>query len=179
VKSALDIRRQLSFIVAATEYIFERPVRNVLDVGAGEGNWAVALKKIRPRAKYYGVDPSEYAVQRFGRKRNIQLGGFADVATLDLPDDFDLVLCCGVLNYVSPRELRSGLTALRERCVGAAYFEIFSSADDATGDFTRSGARSPAFWRRLFRATGWQALGLHMYVRADMASVVAELERGR
>ncbi len=72
VKSARDIERQLQFIVSATEYILERQVTSVLDVGAGEGNWSVALKKIRPRAKYYGVDPSEYAVKRYGTSRNIR-----------------------------------------------------------------------------------------------------------
>ncbi len=138
VKSPTDIERQLRFVVSATEYLFERPVRKVLDVGAGEGNWSLALKKIRPGAKYYGVDASEYAVERFGRKRNIRLGTFATLPELGLPDDFDLVLCCGVLNYVAPRELRSGLEFLATLCPGAAYFEVFSSADDAEGDFTRA-----------------------------------------
>lgn len=179
VKSAKDIERQLQFIVSATEYILERQVTSVLDVGAGEGNWSIALKKLRPRAKYFGVDPSEYAISRYGKSRNIRLGGFGTVGELGLPDEFDLVLCCGVLNYVSPAELSKGLDALTYLCVGTAYFEVFSSADDATGDFTRSAARSPAAWRRLFRRTGWTALGLHLYLRTDMAGIAAALERAR
>lgn len=179
VKSALDIRRQLAFIVSATEYILERPVTRVLDVGAGEGNWGVALKQLRPRARYYGVDPSEYAVERYGKKRNIRLGGFGNVRELGLPDDFDLVLCCGVMNYVSGPELARGLDALTFLSVGTAYFEVFTSADDATGDFTRTAARSPAWWRRLFRKTGWAPLGLHFYVRDDMAGITSALERSR
>ena len=179
VKSKLDIDRQLAFVVAATEYVFERPVRSVLDVGAGEGNWGVALKRLRPRARYYGVDPSEYAVERFGRKRNLRLGGFGNLGQLGLPDDFDLILCCGVLNYVSPQDLAIGLRTMTTLCVGTAYFEVFSSADDASGDFTRSAARPPAFWRRTFRTAGWEALGLHLYLRADMAGVAAALERAR
>lgn len=179
VKSALDIRRQLTFIVSATEYILERPVTSVLDIGAGEGNWGVALKALRPRAKYYGVDPSEYAIERFGKKRNIRLGGFGNIGELGLPDDFDLILCCGVMNYVSGPELSRGLDALTFLCVGAAYFEIFTSADDATGDFTRQAARSPAWWRRLFKKTGWSPLGLHLYLREDMAGIASALERSR
>jgi SAM-dependent methyltransferase len=179
VKSALDVRRQLEFIVTATEYLFERPVRSVLDVGAGEGNWRAVLKRLRPRATYYGVDPSEYAVRRFGRRRNIQLGGFADVGQLDLPDDFDIVLCCGVVNYVPPSELARGLRALTGLSAGTAYFEVFTDADDAVGDFTRAQARSPRWWRGLFRRTGWHPLGLHLYVRSEMASIAAALERGK
>ncbi|MGQ0648277.1 MAG: class I SAM-dependent DNA methyltransferase [Gemmatimonadaceae bacterium] len=179
VKSKLDIQRQLRFIVSATEYILERPVQKVLDVGAGEGNWGLALKRIRPRARYFGVDPSAYAVARFGKRRNIRLGGFGSVGEIGLPDDFDLVLCCGVMNYVSPAELATGLDALTHLSVGAAYFEVFSSADDAIGDFARSTARAPAWWRRLFRRTGWEALGLHLYLRRDMAGIAAALERAR
>ncbi len=179
VKSPTDIERQLRFVVSATEYLFERPVRKVLDVGAGEGNWSLALKKIRPGAKYYGVDASEYAVERFGRKRNIRLGTFATLPELGLPDDFDLVLCCGVLNYVALRELRSGLTFLATLCPGAAYFEVFSSADDAEGDFTRAEARAPAWWRALFRKAGWSALGMHLYLPTPIEGVAAALERAR
>jgi SAM-dependent methyltransferase len=179
VKSATDIERQLRFVVAATEYLFERPVRKVLDVGAGEGNWSLALKKVRPGASYYGVDASEYAVGRYGKKRNIRLGTFGQVGELGLPDDFDLVLCCGVLNYVSPRELATGLRALAGLCVGAAYYEVFSSADDATGDFTRAEARQPRWWRALFRRTGWSAMGMHLYLPTPIEGVAAALERAR
>lgn len=179
VKSPRDIERQLRFVVAATEYLFERPLRKVLDVGAGEGQWGMALKRIRPGARYYGVDASEYAVARYGRKRNIRLGSFGAVATLGLPDDFDLVLCCGVLNYVAPGELRSGLGAIRSLLVGAAYFEVFTSADDATGDFSRRQAGAPAWWRSLFRRAGYTPLGMHLYLPARIAGLAAALERAR
>lgn len=179
VKSPLDIRRQLEFVVCATEYVLERPVTRVLDVGAGEGNWSVTLKKLRPRARYYGVDPSTYVVERFGRKRNIRSGTFGEVGTLGLPDDFDLILCCGTMNYVTGAELTRGLEALTHLCVGVGYFEVFTAADDATGDFTRRSARSPGWWRRLFRKAGWSPLGMHLYLRSDMESLAASLERAR
>ena len=179
VKSPRDIERQLRFIVSATEYLFERPLRKVLDVGAGEGQWGAALRRIRPGAKYHGVDASEYVVERYGRKRNIRLARFGDVGKVGLPDDFDLVLCCGVLNYVAPRELRSGLRAIETLCVGAAYFEVFTSADDATGDFARDAAGAPAWWRSLIRRAGFTALGMHLYLPTRIASVAAALERAR
>ena len=43
VKSALDIRRQLGFIVAATEYLLERPVRKVLDAQRARGGAGIRL----------------------------------------------------------------------------------------------------------------------------------------
>ncbi|MEO6444226.1 MAG: class I SAM-dependent methyltransferase [Gemmatimonadaceae bacterium] len=179
VKSALDIERQLRMIVSAAEYLFERPVRKVLDVGAGEGNWSVPLKKIRPGASYYGVDASEYAVARYGKKRNIRLGTVGTIGDIGLPDDFDLILCCGVLNYVAPKELARGLRTLGDLCVGAAYFEVFTSADDAVGDFARDKAGTPRWWRSLFRRTGWSALGMHLFLPTPIESVAAALERAR
>src|SRR5262245_59231258 len=93
VKSATDIARQLRFIVSATEYLLERPVRRVLDVGSGEGNWLPPLRRLRPNVHYYGVDASEYAVSKWGKRRNIRLGTFGTLGALGLPADFDLVLC--------------------------------------------------------------------------------------
>lgn len=177
VKSPLDMRRQLGFVVAAAEYVLERPVRRVLDVGCGEGNWAPMLKRLRPGAKYWGVDGSEYAVQRFGRRRNIRLGTFGTLGDLALPGAFDLVLCLGVLNYLAADEFRAGLRAIRKLSAGVAYFEIFTSADDATGDFTREYARSPAWYRKELREAGWVSLGLHCYLPRELAWHAAALER--
>ena len=177
VKSRLDMRRQLGFVLAATEYLLERPVRKVLDVGCGEGNWAPVLKHLRPRAKYYGVDGSAYAVKRWGRRRNIRLGTFGSLDELGLPEEFDLVLCLGVLNYLAADEFRAGLRAIHGLLAGVAYFEIFTRADDATGDFTREYARPPAWYRRELRTAGYVSLGMHSYLPRSLAWHAAALER--
>lgn len=177
VKSPADMRRQLLFIVAATEYLLDRPVRSVLDVGCGEGNWSRVLKTIRPKARYLGIDGSEYAIRRFGRQRNLRLGTLGTIGTLDLPGPFDLVLCLGVLNYVAPAELRRGLRQLTALSDGVAYLEIFTRADDASGDFKRSQARAPAWYRRVIAGAGWVSVGLHCYLPRRLAWHAAALER--
>lgn len=177
VKSRRDMTRQLSFILAATEYLLDRPVRSVLDVGCGEGNWSTVLRSLRPRAAYTGVDGSAYAIQRFGRRRNLRLGTLGTLGSLDLDGPFDLVLCLGVLNYVAPDELRAGLRQLRPLAGGVAYLEVFTSADDASGDFTRRAARSPRWWRDLFRRAGFASVGLHCYLPREHAWHAAALER--
>ncbi|MFN8573562.1 MAG: class I SAM-dependent methyltransferase [Gemmatimonadaceae bacterium] len=179
VKSAKDIARQLRFIVNATEYLLERPVRRVLDVGCGEGNWLPPLQQLRPAVKYWGVDASEYAVARWGKRRNIQLGTFGAMEGLTLPRQVDLVMCCGVLMYVAPDELRRGLVTLRERAGGVCYFEVFTSEDNATGDFSRREMRPAAWWRRLFRAAGFVPCGMHLYLPDDLEHCAAVLEHGR
>lgn len=176
VKSPADMSRQMGFILGAAEYLLDRPVRRVLDVGCGEGNWATVLRRLRPRARYTGVDGSAYAVRRFGRRRNIHLGTFATLGTLDLPGPFDLVLCLGVLNYLPPGEFRTGLRAIHGLLGGMAYLEIFTRVDEATGDF-RDYARWPSWYRREIRRAGFTALGMHCYVPRDLASHAAALER--
>jgi SAM-dependent methyltransferase len=177
VKTRLDMKRQLGFVVAATEYLLDRPVRSVLDVGCGEGNWSTVLRGIRPRARYVGVDGSEYAVRRFGTRRNIRLGTLGTIGSIGLEGSFDLILCIGVLNYVAADELRGGLRQLRALAGGVAYLEIFTRADEATGDFRKSAARWPAWYRAVIRKAGFVPLGLHCYLPRELASHAAALER--
>lgn len=177
VKSRADMKRQLGFIVGATEYLLDRPVRSVLDVGCGEGNWSTVLRSLRPRAKYVGVDGSEYAVRRFGSRRNLRLGTLGTIGSIGLDGPFDLILCLGVLNYVADDELRRGLRQLHGLAGGVAYLEIFTRADEATGDFRRSSARSPRWYRDVIRRAGFVALGLHCYLPRELVSHAAALER--
>ena len=177
VKSRQDMRRQLGFIVATAEYLLDRPVSSVLDVGCGEGNWSTVLKELRPRAKYVGVDGSEYAIKRFGARRNLRLGTLGTIGSVGLKGPFDLILCLGVLNYVTGEELQRGLRQLRELAGGMAYLEIFTRADDATGDFRRTAAQWPSWYRTKIRRAGFVPLGLHCFLPKDLASHAAALER--
>lgn len=177
VKTRHDMARQLGFIIAATEYMLDRPVGTVLDVGCGEGQWSAVLKTLRPRAKYVGVDGSEYAIQRFGERRNLRLGTLGTIGSIGLKGPFDLILCLGVLNYVAPDELKRGLRQLRQLSEGLVYLEIFTSADEATGDFRKSAAHSPAWYRNVIRRAGFVALGLHCYLPRELALHAAALER--
>lgn len=179
VKSARYLERQAAFVVAVTEYLLERRITSVLDVGAGEGHWRPALRRRRPGLRYYGVDPSEYAVRRYGRRRNIRLGSLGDLHRLRLPGAFDLVLCCGVLNYVADDEIAGGLRTLREMARGPLYLEIFAREDDAEGDFERHAAKPAAWYRDVIRRAGLVPCGLHFYVPRELKHLTSALERGR
>lgn len=179
VKSPQYLARQVAFVVGVAEYLLERRITSVLDVGAGEGNWRPILRRMRPGLRYFGVDPSEYAVRRYGRRRNIQLGSLATLADVTLPKAFDLVVCCGVLNYVADREVHVGLQALRRLARGPIYIEIFTSDDEAEGDFQRRAAKSAAWYRRSMSRAGLVACGLHFYVPKERRDLTAALERAR
>ncbi|MEW5915544.1 MAG: class I SAM-dependent methyltransferase [Gemmatimonadota bacterium] len=179
VKSSEYLARQVAGVVSMAEYILERRVTRVLDVGAGEGHWRPVLRRMRPRVRYYGVDPSEYAVQRFGRRRNIQLGSLGTLGKLKLPPAFDLIVCCGVLNYVADTEVLPGLRTLRRLSQGLLYLEVFAQEDDAEGDFLQREAKPAAWYRRVMDDAGLIACGLHFYVPRDLEHLTSALERAR
>lgn len=179
VKSPQYIARQAAFVLGAAEYLLERRVTSVLDVGAGEGHWRPVLRRLRPGIRYYGVDPSEYAVRRFGRRRNIHLGSLGTLHQLRLPSAFDLILCCGVVNYVPDRELPAGLETLRTLARGPIYLEIFAREDDAEGDFRRREAKPAAWYRRVLRNADLVACGLHFYVPRELEHLTSALEHAR
>lgn len=183
VRTPAQIRRIVSFALAAAEYVLDRPVRSVLDVGAGEGHWQPLLRALRPKLRYVGVEPSEYAVRRFGKSRGLRLGS---VETLDrlrlhesMPEGFDLVICCGVLNYVPPRALGVALEMLQVHTGGLAWLEVFTASDDIEGDVAALRPRPAAWYRQRFAAAGYVPCGLHLYAPVDRASGLTALETGR
>lgn len=163
-------------IIAIGEQLLERRVRSVLDVGCGEGLWAGALRRERPRLDYLGIDPSAYVVRRFGARRNIRQGDLGSLETLDVGGPFDLILCNDVLHYVAAPDLRAGMRALVKRLRGVAYLGLFTSADDIEGDLDGYLRRSPAFYRDAFARAGLRAVGMHCWIPAPLATDRAALE---
>lgn len=173
-----DTRRKAQLAIGAAEYMLGRQVRTVLDVGAGEGAWLGPLRALRPSVQYTGVDPSEYVVRRFGKRRNIHWGSFGqlDAAGL-LSGSYDLVICCGVVNYLPRGELERGLAVISSVVAGLAFIEVWTSADDIVGDRMGWQEHPPAYYRRLFRRAGLVPCGMHCYVGPALAGEVAALER--
>jgi SAM-dependent methyltransferase len=171
------VERKVRMVLGVAEVLLDRPVRSVLDVGCGEGSWQSALARLRPRARYQGVDDSAYAVERFGRARNIRRGTVGGLGDLPLRGPFDLVVCCDVLHYVPTAEVRRGLEALALLARGPAYLEAYTTDDAIDGDHVGFQRRSAADYRRLFRKAGFQHVGMHMWVGPTMSDQLTGLER--
>lgn len=163
-------------IIAIAEQLLERRVRTVLDVGCGEGLWAAALRRERPRIRYTGIDPSAYVVKRYGARRNIRQGDLASLASRGLRGPYDLILCNDVLHYVAAPVLRAGMRALAERLGGVAYLGLFTGADDVEGDLDGFLRRPPGFYRREFARAGLRSVGMHCWIPAALARDRALLE---
>lgn len=164
-------------VIGIAESLLQRPVRSVLDVGCGEGTWRGAVRSVRPRIRYAGVDSSEYVVRRFGKSRNIRLGTFGALGTLKFRGSFDLIVCCDLLQYVPGTELRAGLAAISALLGGVAYLEAYTTADEIEGDRRAWHERSPAQYRAVFRTAGLTGVGMQCWVGEALRPMTAALER--
>jgi len=177
VFTAAERARRVAVVIAAAEYVLQRPVRSVLDVGAGEGHWRAPLLRARPRLRYVGLDPSPYVVQRFGASRGIQLGGIETLDPLAFRAPFDIVLAVGFLNLLPPRALRPALERVVPLIGGVALLELFSDEDPLSGD-AREYFRAPSrSYRRLTRGLGLVGLGAHLYAPKALSESLGVLER--
>jgi SAM-dependent methyltransferase len=178
VKTSQELARQVAFVVGAAEHMLGRTVRTVLDVGCGEGNWLAPLRRLRPRVQYTGVDASEYVVRRFGARRHIRLGTIDSLDRMRLRTDYDLILCVGMLNYLSAPQLERGLAQVYDRAGGLVYLELFASTDRGVfGDTMGAKLRSPAWYRTRIRDARFVSCGMHCFVPDWLREHTSAMER--
>ncbi|WP_300617026.1 class I SAM-dependent methyltransferase [Dokdonella sp.] len=176
VGSRGQLARKVGLAVHLAEYYLARPIRNVLDVGCGEAPWRAVLKRLRPGIEYRGLDSSEYAVERYGRSRNIGLATFGQLAELRFDARFDLIVCSDMLHYVPARELHRGLSGFSDLLEGLAFIEVFTARDQVGGDTRGFVARSPGWYRKAFVDAGLLPCGSHGYLSPRLMRSVAALE---
>ncbi|GAB3089293.1 class I SAM-dependent methyltransferase [Lysobacter terrae] len=170
------LARKVAMAVATAEYHLERPLRTVLDIGCGEGVWRAPLLKLRPKARYLGFDGSEYAIRRYGARRNLHLANFGDFALLRPCPPVDLLVCSDVMHYLDARELDRGLPGLAELCGGVAFLETFVREDGAEGDEHDFRNRPASFYRKRFEKLGFQRIGSHLWLSPGLHGHATALE---
>lgn len=170
------VRRKIRLALSAAEYVLGREVRSVLDVGCGEAPWRTELRRMRPTLHYLGVDTSEYVVKRYGRTRNIRLGGMADLEDMRLRSSYDLIVCADMLEYIPRPEMERGLATIAAVLGGVAYLEAFTTVDELVGDREGWHHRTPAMYRKAFRDAGLVSCGLNCYITHDGLARMNALE---
>ena len=178
VHSREDVERKVRLALGAAEFMLGREVRTVLDVGAGEGAWQPILARLRRGIRYVGVEPSEYAVARFGARRNLRQGTFDGLDAARIGKGFDLIVCADVINYLAPAELRRGLSQIAARLRGLAYLEIYTAEDELTGDLASIDLREPDYYARALKRAGLVRCGMHCYVGEHLAHRLVAMEGG-
>ena len=115
------IDRLATFVASYLKHV-DMPVRRILDLGCGLGLWQQPLQQHFPRASYRGVEFSDYACQKYGWTK----GSVVDYRATGA---FDLVICQGVLQYLSDRDARTAIANLASLSRGALYLEVLTTAD--------------------------------------------------
>ena len=150
-----ELQRKVAFAVATAEYVLDRPLKSVLDVGCGEGAWFPHLEALRPKAIYLGLDSSDYAVRRFGKRRNIRQVAFGELA---LDRDYDLVVCSDVLHYLDAGDIQRGIPEIARHAAGIAFLEFMTREDRVEGDLEGFIRRPFAWYKRLFNDSGLEQI---------------------
>lgn len=169
--------RKVAMVLGIAEWLLERRVRTVLDVGCGEAPWRGILRALRPGVRYTGVDPSPYVVERFGKSRGVRRGTFAELGTLGLRGPFDLVVCSDALHYVADADVWKGLPYLVALLGGVAYLEVLTTDDEIVGDLEGWHARPAKWYRRAFDAAGLTPCGMQCWAAPELAERVVAMER--
>ncbi len=171
------VGRKARLVLGIAEALLDRPVRTVLDIGCGEGAWREHLRRERPGIRYTGVESSEYAVERYGKARNIRRGRFGALAELGLDGPFDLIVVCDVLQYVPDPELTPGLAEVSRLLGGVVFLEAYAAEDSIEGDRKAWHVRRAAEYLGHFGRAGFRGVGMHCYVGDALADTPAALER--
>ncbi len=173
VSSRADTERLGRFVCAYVAYLGFM-VRRVLDAGCGLGHLQKPVRERFPRARYIGLESSEWLCRRHGWTR----GSVADFAPRQ---PFDLVLCHDVLQYLGDREAAAALANLARLCRGALYFSVLTREDwrrNADRARTDGSVRlRPAAWYRSRLARHFRPLAGGLLVRRGFDPLLWELER--
>jgi SAM-dependent methyltransferase len=161
------LERKVRMAVSLCEFLSGRKIRSVLDVGCGEASWQPVIKRLRPQARYIGVDSSDYVLEHFGEARHIRRGTLSTLGEMRLPKRVDLVVCADVLQYASDAEISRGLRAIRRLLGGVAYIEAFVTDDNMEGDRMGWHERTAAEYGGLFRDAGLTQCGPYTFVSLD------------
>ena len=172
-----SLERKVRMAVSVAEFLLGRRIRTVVDVGCGEAPWHPMLKLLRKDIRYIGIESSEYALERYGRARNIRRGSLGDLDALRLPKRVDLVVCADVLQYVEQKEIERGLRAIHRMLGGVAYIESFTIDDEMEGDRDGWHERTADEYRALFRRARLVQCGPYCYAKLDELDSLNEFER--
>lgn len=176
VKSAPDLERTVAMVLAIAEYHLERRVRSVLDVGCGEGRWRAPLRRLRPRVDYLGLDGSEWAIARYGRRRNLHRVDLTELDTVRLKRPVDLLVCNDVIQYVDDPTAATAAEAFRRLCHGVMFVTAFTTEDEFVGDRAGYVGRPARWYRRLLDRGGWSFVGNQCWLSPTLAARAAALE---
>lgn len=149
------------------------PVRSILDAGCGIGLLKPAFARVLKRARYVGLEVSDYLCRCFGWVH----GSIVDFKPRE---PFDLVVCYDVLQYLDDRAAARAMANLGRLSRVALYFSALTledwrrNCDRSRTD--RAVNMRPAAWYRARLERDFRYLGFGVWVRKGVPTVRWALE---
>jgi 2-polyprenyl-3-methyl-5-hydroxy-6-metoxy-1,4-benzoquinol methylase len=150
------------------------PVRSILDAGCGIGLLRKPFAMAWPRARYVGLEQSEYLCARYHWTH----GSVVDFAPRT---PSDLVVCYDVLQYLGDRDAARAIANLAKLTRGALYLSALTREDwRANCDRTRTDRAvhlRPGDWYRRRLRRNFHYLGFGVWLRKGVTAILWDLER--
>lgn len=167
-----DEQRLGAFVSAYLNYLGQ-PVRRVVDIGCGLGQWRDIVSEHFPSATYVGVEQSTYLCGEFGWTE----GSVVDYRS---EEPFDLVICKDTLQYLSDAKFRRAIDNLKSLCHGVLYVSILTKHDwmencDRRQTDSRVHLRSGDWYRKAI-GRNFLNLGGGLFLSEQSPAIVWDLE---
>jgi SAM-dependent methyltransferase len=174
LRLAANVETLVRFVSAYLDHLGVG-VETILDFGCGQGFWRAPLERAYPSARYTGVELSEHACETHGWVRGSVVDHVHEPGA-------DLVVCQGVLQYLSDAEARAAIRNLARHTRGALYLEALTREDwkfncDQTATDGDVHLRPAAWYREQLRKQ-FKSCGGGLFLPRDSPVVLFELERG-
>jgi trans-aconitate methyltransferase len=173
VTTSAEMRGRAQLIAAILRHA-NVPVRRILDAGCGIGLLRKPFADVLPRARYVGLEASDYLCARYGW---IQ-GSVTDFAPR-APSD--LVVCYDVLQYLDDRDAARAIANLTNLTKAAVYVSALTredwreNCDRARTD--RSVHLRPGDWYRRRLQKRFSYLGFGVWLRKNAMAILWDMER--
>jgi len=150
------------------------PVRSILDAGCGIGLLRAPFAEVLPRARYTGLDASEYLCGRYGWVRG-------SVAEYVPRRPSDLAVCYDVLQYLDDREAARAIANFKRLTRAALYVSALTREDwrehcDRQRTDRAVHLRAGEWYRRRLRRD-FRYLGFGIWLRKDVNAILWDMER--
>ncbi len=174
VYSAKEHDALARYVVGFAEWN-QLPTTRILDVGAGVGLWRDWIARHLPEAQYTGTEVSAFMAKKCGYVH-------CDIAHWRSRSKYDLIICQGVLQYLSDAAVESAVANIAAMARGLVFFEALTKQDlEERADRDRTDGdvhvRSGRFYRQLFRRH-FDIIGAGLYWPRDYESPFWELDVG-
>ncbi|HWG69996.1 MAG TPA: class I SAM-dependent methyltransferase [Steroidobacteraceae bacterium] len=173
VTTAAQMRGRARLIAAVLHHA-GIPVRRILDAGCGTGLLRTAFAAAIPRARYQGLEASDFLCSRYGWTK----GSVVDFTPRRASE---LVVCYDVLQYLDDRAAARAIANLAKLTSAAVYISALTRQDwrDNCDRSRTDGSvhlRTGEWYRRRLRRR-FNYLGLGIWLRKDVTAILWELER--